>query len=189
MLIPIRLDVDVDGYRYIDSFSWNLCVCGWRPAFLTVLQRETDSDQCLSDTVCSYEKDYTYESFADTLVRDLDLPDSFRKRIVAQIDAQVEKGKRSMPWHEAVEASESLHPIFINIRINDTILIDRFEVRGLRDSPMRLLTMANGTLSLSLSRGSSSGISPTQTTRRSSLHRSCATIWYRTAMLDYDLLF
>lgn len=23
-LIPIRLDVDVDGYRYIDSFSWNL---------------------------------------------------------------------------------------------------------------------------------------------------------------------
>lgn len=76
-----------------------------------------------------YEKDFTYESFADTLVRDLDLPEAFRKRLITQIEAQVEKGKRSMPWHEAVETSESLHPIFINIRINDTILIDRFEVR------------------------------------------------------------
>lgn len=62
-------------------------------------------------------------------MRDLDLPESFRKRIAAQIETQVEKGKRSMPWHEAVDANESLHPIFINIRINDTILIDRFEVR------------------------------------------------------------
>lgn len=26
LLIPIRIDVDVDGYRYIDSLSWNLCV-------------------------------------------------------------------------------------------------------------------------------------------------------------------
>lgn len=24
LLIPIRLDVDVEGYRYIDSYSWNL---------------------------------------------------------------------------------------------------------------------------------------------------------------------
>lgn len=60
-------------------------------------------------------------------MRDLDLPECFRKRIASQIEAQVEKGKRSMPWHDAV-ANESLHPIYINIRINDTILIDRFEV-------------------------------------------------------------
>lgn len=79
----------------------------------------------------SHERDYTYETFADTLVRDLDLPESFRKRIASQIEAQVEKGKRSLPWHEAVSAAESLHPIFINIRINDTILIDRFEVRAI----------------------------------------------------------
>ncbi|KAF1331513.1 Swi/snf-related matrix-associated actin-dependent regulator of chromatin, partial [Globisporangium splendens] len=97
LLIPIRLDVDAEGYRYIDSFSWNV-----------------------------HEKDYTYETFAATLVRDLNLPESFRKRIASQIEAQVEKGKRSMPWHESV-TSESLHPICINIRINDTILIDRFE--------------------------------------------------------------
>lgn len=82
-------------------------------------------DFCL----CSHENDYTFETFADTLVRDLDLPESFRKRIAAQIEAQVVKGKRSVPWHEAVDTNESLHPIFINIRINDTILIDRFEVR------------------------------------------------------------
>ena len=26
LLIPIRLDIDIEGYRYIDSFSWNLYV-------------------------------------------------------------------------------------------------------------------------------------------------------------------
>ncbi|GMF61644.1 unnamed protein product [Phytophthora fragariaefolia] len=31
-----------------------------------------------------------------------------------------------MPWHEAV-TTESLHPIFINLRLKDTIYIDRFE--------------------------------------------------------------
>ncbi|DAZ97659.1 TPA: hypothetical protein N0F65_009660 [Lagenidium giganteum] len=96
-LIPIRLDVDVEGYRYIDAFSWNL-----------------------------HETDFTFETFAAALVRDLDLPECFYKRIAESIKSQVEKAKRSMPWHEAV-TGESLHPIFINIRLNDTILIDRFE--------------------------------------------------------------
>ncbi|POM71634.1 SWI/SNF-related matrix-associated actin-dependent regulator of chromatin [Phytophthora palmivora] len=96
-LIPIRLDIDVEGYRYIDSFSWNL-----------------------------YEKDFTYETFAAALIRDLDLPNCFYKRIAKSIQEQVEKAKKSLPWHEAV-ACESLHPIFINLRLNDTIYIDRFE--------------------------------------------------------------
>lgn len=61
-------------------------------------------------------------------MRDLDLPECFYKRIASSIEAQVEKAKRSLPWHAAVK-NESLHPIFINIRLNDTILIDRFEVR------------------------------------------------------------
>ena len=39
---------------------------------------------------------------------------------------QVEKAQKSLPWHEAV-TSESLHPIFINLRLNDTIYIDKFE--------------------------------------------------------------
>jgi SWI/SNF-related matrix-associated actin-dependent regulator of chromatin subfamily B protein 1 len=102
LLIPIRLDVDVEGYRYIDSFSWNL-----------------------------YEQDYTYETFAAALVRDLDLPECFHKRIAGSIEAQVEKSKRSLPWHHAVKA-ESLHPIFVNIRLSDTLYMDRFEVRFAR---------------------------------------------------------
>jgi SWI/SNF-related matrix-associated actin-dependent regulator of chromatin subfamily B protein 1 len=97
-LIPIRLDVDIEGYRYIDSFSWNL-----------------------------YEKDYTFETFAAALVRDLDLPECFYKKIAESIHSQVELARRSLPWDEAVR-KESIHPICINIRLNDTILIDRFEV-------------------------------------------------------------
>ncbi|KAH7469173.1 Chromatin structure-remodeling complex protein BSH [Phytophthora ramorum] len=97
LLIPIRLDLDIEGYRYIDSFSWNL-----------------------------YEKDFTYDTFAAALIRDLDLPECFYKRIAKSIQEQVEKARRSLPWHEAV-TKESLHPIFINLRLNDTIYIDRFE--------------------------------------------------------------
>ena len=76
--------------------------------------------------LCSYEKDFTYETFAAALVRDLDLPDCFYKRIAKSIQEQVEKAQRLFPWHEAV-TSESLHPIYINLRLNDTIYIDRFE--------------------------------------------------------------
>ncbi|CAI5741497.1 unnamed protein product [Peronospora destructor] len=97
LLIPIGLDIDIEGYRYIDSFAWNL-----------------------------YERDFTYETFAAALVRDLDLPDCFYKRIAKSIQEQVEKAQKSLPWHEAV-TSESLHPIFINLRLNDTIYIDKFE--------------------------------------------------------------
>ncbi|RLN73133.1 hypothetical protein BBJ28_00002797 [Nothophytophthora sp. Chile5] len=82
VLIPIRLDLDIEGYRYIDSFSWNL-----------------------------YEK----SCFG-----------CFYKRVARSIQEQVEKAQRSLPWHEAV-TSESLHPIFINLRLNDTIYVDRFE--------------------------------------------------------------
>lgn len=76
---------------------------------------------------CRYEKDFTYDSFAAQLVRDLDLPECFHKRISTSIESQVEKAKRCMPWYEAV-TNESLHPIFINIRLNDTLYMDRFEV-------------------------------------------------------------
>ncbi|TDH68298.1 hypothetical protein CCR75_004117 [Bremia lactucae] len=97
LLIPIRLDIDVEGYRYIDSFSWNL-----------------------------YEKDFTYETFAAALVRDLDLPNCFYERIATSLREQVQKAQKALPWHEAV-TRESLHPIFINLRLNDAIYIDRFE--------------------------------------------------------------
>ncbi|KAI9906089.1 hypothetical protein PsorP6_014219 [Peronosclerospora sorghi] len=97
LLVPIRLDIDIEGYRYIDSFSWNV-----------------------------HEKDFTYETFAAALVRDLDLPDCFYRRIAKSIEEQIEKAQKSLPWHVAV-TSESLHPIFVNLRLNDTIYIDRFE--------------------------------------------------------------
>nr|CCA20838.1 SWI/SNFrelated matrixassociated actindependent regulator of chromatin putative [Albugo laibachii Nc14] len=96
-LLPIRLDVDVDGYRYIDSFSWNL-----------------------------YESGFTFQTFAAAIVRDLDLPECFYREIANSVASQVEAAKRTIPWHQGV-VTESLHPIHINLRIKDTVLIDRFE--------------------------------------------------------------
>ncbi|KAG6950321.1 hypothetical protein JG688_00014212 [Phytophthora aleatoria] len=121
LLIPIRLDIDVEGYRYIDSLSWNL-----------------------------YEKDFTYETFAAALVRDLDLPNCFYKRIAKSIQEQVEKAKKSLPWNEAV-TGESLHPIFINLRLNDTIYIDRFEwdLNNPNNSPERFAQVVCEDLGLS----------------------------------------
>ncbi|KAF4030260.1 HMG (high mobility group) box [Phytophthora infestans] len=121
LLIPIRLDIDIEGYRYIDSFSWNL-----------------------------YEKDFTYETFAAALVRDLDLPNCFYKRIAKSIQEQVEKAQKSLPWNEAV-TGESLHPIFINLRLNDTIYIDRFEwdLNNSNNSPERFAQIVCEDLGLS----------------------------------------
>ncbi|KAG1708809.1 hypothetical protein DVH05_022430 [Phytophthora capsici] len=121
LLVPIRLDIDIEGYRYIDSFSWNL-----------------------------HEKDFTYETFAAALVRDLDLPDCFYKRIAKSIQEQVEKAQKSLPWSEAV-ANESLHPIFINLRLNDTIYIDRFEwdLNNPNNSPERFAQVVCEDLGLS----------------------------------------
>lgn len=119
-LVPIRIDVDVDGYRYIDSFMWNMYDGTFRYAHCNVI-----SLTCVFIS-SSYERDCTAESFAATLVRDLDLPELFHKPITTSIEAQVDKARRVPPWYDAVEG-ESLHPIFINLRINDTIFIDRFE--------------------------------------------------------------
>ncbi|KUF87559.1 Chromatin structure-remodeling complex protein BSH [Phytophthora nicotianae] len=121
LLIPIRLDIDVEGYRYIDSFSWNF-----------------------------YEKDFTYETFAAALVRDLDLPNCFYKRIAKSIQEQVEKAQKLLPWSEAV-TGESLHPIFINLRLNDTIYIDRFEwdLNNPNNSPERFAQVVCEDLGLS----------------------------------------
>ncbi|RLN65118.1 hypothetical protein BBP00_00003019 [Phytophthora kernoviae] len=97
-----------------------------------------------------HEKDFTYETFAAALVRDLDLPQCFYKRIARSIQEQVEKANKSLPWHEAV-TSESLHPIFINLRLNDTIYVDRFEwdLSNPHNSPERFAQVVSEDLGLS----------------------------------------
>ncbi|CAK4644591.1 hypothetical protein AeMF1_021852 [Aphanomyces euteiches] len=104
-LVPIRLDVDVDGYRYIDSLSYNI-----------------------------YESDYTYETFSASLIRDLDLPECFYVPITEAIRKQVEQAKPFLLSSTTSSTSSSnstsashLCPIFIKLRLNDTVLIDSFE--------------------------------------------------------------
>ncbi|CEG49708.1 swi snf-related matrix-associated actin-dependent regulator of [Plasmopara halstedii] len=121
LLIPIRLDIDIEGYRFIDSFSWNL-----------------------------HEKEFTFETFAAALVRDLDLPNCFYQRITKSIQEQVHKAQAVLPWHEAV-TGESLHPIYINLRLCDTIYTDRFEwdLNNTSNSPERFAQVVCEDLGLS----------------------------------------
>jgi len=73
-----------------------------------------------------HENDFTYETFSAFLIRDLDLPECFYTPIADSIRTQVEQAKRYLPWFDA-DKDESLHPISIKLRINDTIVLDRFE--------------------------------------------------------------
>ncbi|RLN50453.1 hypothetical protein BBJ29_000970 [Phytophthora kernoviae] len=69
---------------------------------------------------------------------------------ITSIQEQVEKANKSLPWHEAV-TSESLHPIFINLRLNDTIYVDRFEwdLSNPHNSPERFAQVVSEDLGLS----------------------------------------
>ncbi|RQM28823.1 hypothetical protein B5M09_006698 [Aphanomyces astaci] len=98
-LVPIRLDVDVDGYRYIDSFAYNI-----------------------------HESDFTYDTFSASLIRDLDLPDCFYAPIATAIRLQVEAATSYVHKPSSTTKKDTaLIPIYIKLRINDTVLIDSFE--------------------------------------------------------------
>ncbi|ETV69262.1 hypothetical protein, variant [Aphanomyces astaci] len=98
-LVPIRLDVDVDGYRYIDSFAYNI-----------------------------HESDFTYDTFSASLIRDLDLPDCFYAPIATAIRLQVEAATSHVHKPSSTTKKDTaLIPIYIKLRINDTVLIDSFE--------------------------------------------------------------
>ncbi|ETV96885.1 hypothetical protein H310_10161 [Aphanomyces invadans] len=98
-LVPIRLDVDVDGYRYIDSFAYNI-----------------------------HESDFTYETFSASLIRDLDLPDCFYVPIANAIRQQVDAAVPLLAEPKATDPStSSLVPIHIKLRLHDTIVLDSFE--------------------------------------------------------------
>lgn len=74
-----------------------------------------------------YEEEFTYDSFAKELVLDLDLPNTFLLPIAESMHKQVKQQMECAPWHCATK-KESLHPILINFRLNDTIVKDQFEV-------------------------------------------------------------
>lgn len=59
-LVPISIDVTVDGQRYVDNFTWHL-----------------------------WEESMTPELFASTVVRDEDLPRVFEAAIVSSIKEQL----------------------------------------------------------------------------------------------------
>ncbi|KAI9168252.1 Chromatin structure remodeling complex protein sfh1 [Blastocladiella emersonii ATCC 22665] len=97
-LIPIKLELDLDGFKLRDAFLWN--------------HRE-----CL----------VTPEKFAEILCTDLMLPHKFAPLVAIAIKAQVEEFVESgADWTAAVEMEEPL-VIELDFVVGRTLIRDRFE--------------------------------------------------------------
>ncbi|CAM9244388.1 unnamed protein product [Discosporangium mesarthrocarpum] len=126
-LVPIRLDVEVEGVRLVDSFTWNL-----------------------------HEQQFqiTPEAFAVMTCTDLRLPRSFEPPVAASVREQLQAFKLTLPgWlREGTIAptGESLHPIHIDIRFQSMVYRDRLEwdLNCVQSSPEALARRTTGDLSL-----------------------------------------
>ncbi|RHY94779.1 hypothetical protein DYB37_005054, partial [Aphanomyces astaci] len=75
-----------------------------------------------------HESDFTYDTFSASLIRDLDLPDCFYAPIATAIRLQVEAATSYVHKpSNTTKKDTALIPIYIKLRINDTVLIDSFE--------------------------------------------------------------
>jgi len=97
-LIPIRLDIEIDGQKLRDTFTWN-----------------------------KNEKLITYESFAEVLCDDLDLPTlSFVPAIVQAMQTQVKQHSFSDP-EPSSEITDQRVLIKLNLHVGNVSLQDQFE--------------------------------------------------------------
>eukprot|EP00953_Heterococcus_sp_UTEX-ZZ885_P009832 5757-Heterococcus_DN1.PRE.1 len=101
-LVPIRVDLDVDGLRYIDSFTWNL-----------------------------HETYTSPEAFAARTVADLELPPRMQRPLARCIREHLEAWHTALPvWAGGGCISlvdETLVPIRLNIRLRALLYRDQFE--------------------------------------------------------------
>ncbi|OAJ41522.1 hypothetical protein, variant 1 [Batrachochytrium dendrobatidis JEL423] len=99
LLVPIKVDFEVDGYRVCDAFTWNL-----------------------------NETAMTPEKFAEYMCLDLDLNiAAFGSLIAGRINAQLEDHRKIMESTDDVIPEDSRVPIKLNLKVGKMQLRDRFE--------------------------------------------------------------
>mmetsp|Transcript_38244 Transcript_38244/g.63435 ORF Transcript_38244/g.63435 Transcript_38244/m.63435 type:complete len:516 (-) Transcript_38244:445-1992(-) len=97
-LIPIRLDIEFQGYRLRDSFLWN-----------------------------AREEEITPDDFAHSLVEDLNYPTSFVDLIAQSIRKQIGYFVTSGGYRTPGSSDGTRGKVKVDIRVNDLVLADQFE--------------------------------------------------------------
>jgi hypothetical protein len=93
-LVPIRIDLDIDGYKYRDTFTWNFngtqldwvfgCFCA-RDGKSLMLILLPPAFPCAADRVMDPEK------FAEITCAELELPQNFVQAIAISIREQLDE--------------------------------------------------------------------------------------------------
>lgn len=123
MLVPIRLDMEIEGQKLRDTFTWNK-----NGAYLRTLVRilkEARRDNVFPLFFCSVESLITPEQFAEVLCDDLDLnPLTFVPAIAQAIRQQIE----AFPQETILEDQCDQRVIIkLNIHVGNTSLVDQVE--------------------------------------------------------------
>ena len=115
VLVPLRIELDMDGYKLREVFTWNL------HGMLTY----SDGRKTI-DLAIPLEPDITPEMFAGTICEDYDIPAStFLPAIAGSIRSQLEEYRT---FHELFpEETDARTVIELDISVGNTFLRDRFE--------------------------------------------------------------
>ncbi|XP_030872937.1 SWI/SNF-related matrix-associated actin-dependent regulator of chromatin subfamily B member 1 [Leptonychotes weddellii] len=118
VLVPIRLDMEIDGQKLRDAFTWNMNDFLQRTHYLY-------SDQNQTTTTKNPKKLMTPEMFSEILCDDLDLnPLTFVPAIASAIRQQIE----SYPTDSILEDQSDQRVIIkLNIHVGNISLVDQFE--------------------------------------------------------------
>ncbi|KAI8892656.1 hypothetical protein BC833DRAFT_625618 [Globomyces pollinis-pini] len=99
LLVPIRLEFDLNGYKVVDQFTWNL-----------------------------NEKLLTAEKFAEYLCFDLDLnPQIYQQSISRSIKTQIEEYRKFYRYFDVPTQQDTRITIRIDVSVGKVQLRDRFE--------------------------------------------------------------
>ncbi|CAM9255581.1 unnamed protein product, partial [Choristocarpus tenellus] len=124
-LVPIKLDVEMDGVRLVDSLVWDM-----------------------------HEQQLSPEAFAVMTCSDLGLPRSFESLVAASISDQLLAFEISLPaWVREgtiAPSKESLHPIHIDVRYRSLVYQDiiEWDINCMYSSPETFARRTAGDLSL-----------------------------------------
>ncbi|OWM63234.1 hypothetical protein CDL15_Pgr010634 [Punica granatum] len=128
-LVPIRLDIEIDGQRFKDAFTWNPAVLvqvnlklRWDFISYAMLLRWDVMGIELQLVVGMNFRDS--ETFIDWTVKDLKLPPAFITQIAQSIQSQL-TDFRSYEGQD-MYAGEKIVPIKLDLRVNHSLIKDQF---------------------------------------------------------------
>lgn len=119
VLVPIRVDLEIEGQKLRDTFTWN------KNGKWSIVKALFFVNECYESYIFNIETLITPEIFAEILCDDLDLnPSTFVPAISASIRQQLD----SHPSDNIIEDNTDQRVIIkLNIHVGNVSLVDQFE--------------------------------------------------------------